>query len=122
MTSNRTLAWAEALFLKGPTGLLIACPRARARVAITRPDMVGQPGQGTCHARSNHGPCHARLDSCGTGRQAGPGDLVQRAADILFSLLSHELYRLLVIEQGWAPKDWEQWAADTLATQLLPAP
>lgn len=46
----------------------------------------------------------------------------QRAADILFSLLSHEVYRLLVIEQGWAPEDWEQWAADTLAAQLLPAP
>jgi AcrR family transcriptional regulator len=45
----------------------------------------------------------------------------QRAADIVFGLLSHELYRLLVIEQGWAPEDWEQWAADTLAAQLLPA-
>src|SRR6266540_1221836 len=28
---------------------------------------------------------------------------------------------LLVIEQGWAPEDWERWAADTLAAQLLPA-
>ena len=45
----------------------------------------------------------------------------QRAADIVFGLLSHELYRLLVIEQGWAPADWEQWVADTLAAQLLPA-
>ena len=45
----------------------------------------------------------------------------QRAADIVFGLLSHELYRLLVIEQGWAPPDWERWVADTLAAQLLPA-
>jgi len=45
----------------------------------------------------------------------------QRAADIVFGLLSHELYRLLVIEQGWAPEDWERWVADTLAAQLLPA-
>ncbi len=45
----------------------------------------------------------------------------QRATDIVFGLLSHELYRLLVIEQGWAPEDWERWAADTLAAQLLPA-
>jgi AcrR family transcriptional regulator len=44
----------------------------------------------------------------------------QRAADIVFGLLSHELYRLLVIEQGWAPADWERWVADTLAAQLLP--
>ena len=45
----------------------------------------------------------------------------RRAADIVFGLLSHELYRLLVIEQGWAPEDWERWVADTLAAQLLPA-
>lgn len=45
----------------------------------------------------------------------------QRATDIVFGLLSHELYRLLVIEQGWTPQDWERWAADTLAAQLLPA-
>src|SRR6266498_1967582 len=45
----------------------------------------------------------------------------QRATDIVFGLLSHELYRLLVIEQGWAPEDWERGAADTLAAQLLPA-
>ena len=45
----------------------------------------------------------------------------QRAADIVFGLLSHELYRLLVIEQGWAPADWERWVADMLAAQLLPA-
>src|SRR6266568_2113124 len=31
------------------------------------------------------------------------------------------LVELLDIEQGWAPEDWERWAADTLAAQLLPA-
>jgi hypothetical protein len=41
--------------------------------------------------------------------------------DILFGLLSHELYRLLVIVQGWAPEHWERWTAETLAEQLLPA-
>ncbi len=25
------------------------------------------------------------------------------------------------VAQGWAPEDWERWAADTLAAQLLPA-
>lgn len=33
----------------------------------------------------------------------------QRAADIVFGLLSRELYQLLVIEQGWAPEDRERW-------------
>lgn len=45
----------------------------------------------------------------------------QRAADIVFGLLSRELYQLLVIEQGWAPEDRERWAADGSAAQLLPA-
>jgi AcrR family transcriptional regulator len=45
----------------------------------------------------------------------------QRTTDIVVGLHSHDLYRLLVLEQGWSPEDWERWVTDTLATQLLPA-
>lgn len=45
----------------------------------------------------------------------------QRTTDIVVGLRSHDLYRLLVLEQGWSPEDWERWVTDTLATQLLPA-
>jgi AcrR family transcriptional regulator len=40
------------------------------------------------------------------------------AADVLFGLLSPELYLLLVRDRGWTPDQWEQWAYDTLRTQL----
>ncbi|HEX6684108.1 MAG TPA: TetR/AcrR family transcriptional regulator [Candidatus Limnocylindrales bacterium] len=40
------------------------------------------------------------------------------AADILFGLLSPELYLLLVRERGWHTDKWERWAFDTLRTQL----
>jgi AcrR family transcriptional regulator len=46
---------------------------------------------------------------------------VQHAADILFGLLSPELYLLLVSERGWSPRQWEKWAHDTLLPQLCAA-
>ncbi|MFE7245376.1 TetR/AcrR family transcriptional regulator [Streptomyces sp. NPDC057580] len=43
------------------------------------------------------------------------------AADLLYGLLSTELYLLLVRERGWSPERWEQWAFDTLRIQLCDA-
>jgi AcrR family transcriptional regulator len=43
----------------------------------------------------------------------------EHAADVLFALLSPELYLLLVRDRGWTPAQWEQWAHDTLRSQLL---
>jgi AcrR family transcriptional regulator len=42
----------------------------------------------------------------------------ETAADILFALLSPDLYLLLVRERGWSPERWEQWTYDTLRAQL----
>lgn len=42
----------------------------------------------------------------------------EHAADVLFGLLSPELYLLFVRDRGWTPERWEQWAYDTLRTQL----
>ena len=43
---------------------------------------------------------------------------VEQAADVLFGLLSPELYLLFVRDRGWAPERWEQWVYDTLHAQL----
>ncbi|MEU6077365.1 TetR/AcrR family transcriptional regulator [Micromonospora sp. NPDC047074] len=43
---------------------------------------------------------------------------VDHAADILFGLLSPELYLLFVRDRGWTPERWQQWAYDTLRAQL----
>ncbi|MFI7641729.1 TetR/AcrR family transcriptional regulator [Nonomuraea sp. NPDC049400] len=40
------------------------------------------------------------------------------AADVLFGLLSPELYLVFVRDRGWSPDQWERWAHDTLRSQL----
>lgn len=51
---------------------------------------------------------------------ARAGLSAEHAADVLFGLLSPELYLLLVRDRGWTPESWEQWAFDTLRAQLAP--
>jgi AcrR family transcriptional regulator len=41
------------------------------------------------------------------------------AADVLFALLSPELYLLLVCDRGWAPDRWQDWAYKAARVQLL---
>jgi AcrR family transcriptional regulator len=41
------------------------------------------------------------------------------ARDILWSLTSGELYRLLVLERRWTPDDYEKWLGALLAAALL---
>ncbi|MFA1540250.1 TetR/AcrR family transcriptional regulator [Actinomadura monticuli] len=47
---------------------------------------------------------------------------VAMAADLLFGLLSPQLYLLFVQDRGWSPDEWEEWAYTTLTAQLCTAP
>ena len=49
---------------------------------------------------------------------ARAGVTVEHAADVLFGLLSPELYLLLVDERHWTPAHWEKWTLETLLHQL----
>lgn len=40
------------------------------------------------------------------------------AADLLYALLSTELYLLFVRDRGWTPHRWEEWTYETLRLQL----
>jgi AcrR family transcriptional regulator len=40
------------------------------------------------------------------------------AADLLYGILSPELYQLYVSDRAWAHEQWEQWAFHTLRSQL----
>lgn len=42
----------------------------------------------------------------------------EHAADLLYGLLSPELYLLYVRDRGWTPGQWEHWVYDTLFSQL----
>jgi AcrR family transcriptional regulator len=46
------------------------------------------------------------------------GLTAEHAADLLFGLLSPELYQVFVRDRGWSPERWESWAADTLVSQI----
>ena len=47
-----------------------------------------------------------------------PGLTAGRVADILFALLSTEIFLLFVEVRDWSPEEWERWTLDTLRAQL----
>lgn len=49
---------------------------------------------------------------------ARAGVSAERAADLLYGVLSPELYLLYVRDRGWTHGQWEQWVYDTLRSQL----
>lgn len=51
--------------------------------------------------------------------QLAKGLTLEKAHDILWALTGRDLYRLLVIEQGWSSNDYELWLADALKKLLL---
>jgi AcrR family transcriptional regulator len=42
-----------------------------------------------------------------------------RARDVLWTLTSRDLYRMLVLERGWSSDDYEEWLADVLVRTLM---
>lgn len=45
-----------------------------------------------------------------------------RAADLLYALLSPELYLVFVRDRGWSPEAWEEWACAALTAELCRRP
>jgi AcrR family transcriptional regulator len=45
---------------------------------------------------------------------------LQRATDVLATLLAPETYGLLVVQQGWTTPDWAEWALVHLVADLFP--
>jgi AcrR family transcriptional regulator len=48
-----------------------------------------------------------------------PDLTADRAADIVFCLVSFEVYLLLTAERGWTPAQWERWITATLTAAIL---
>jgi len=47
------------------------------------------------------------------------GISVDKARDILWTFTGRDIYRMLVIEQGWMPEEYEKWLAELLANILI---
>lgn len=44
---------------------------------------------------------------------------VKKARDILWAFTGRDLYRMLVMEQGWSSEEYEKWLAQQLANTLI---
>jgi AcrR family transcriptional regulator len=53
---------------------------------------------------------------------ARPGLSAATAADLLFGLLSPQLYLIFVRDREWSPERWEEWARTALTSQLCAGP
>jgi hypothetical protein len=49
---------------------------------------------------------------------ARPGESAEHDADVLYGVLSPELYLVYVRDRGRTPRQWEDWTYDVLRTQL----
>lgn len=49
---------------------------------------------------------------------ARDGVTAERAADLLYGLLSPALYLIFVRDRAWSPEEWEDWAYEMLRRQL----
>jgi len=47
-----------------------------------------------------------------------PGLDRDRARDAIWTLISPDVYRMLVVERGWSLDDYERWLADTLVATI----
>ncbi|GGP04717.1 TetR/AcrR family transcriptional regulator [Nonomuraea glycinis] len=61
---------------------------------------------------------HAAAEALAGKPDARPGVSVEMAADLLFGLLSPELYLIFVRDRDWSPDTWEEWARTALTSQL----
>ncbi|WP_199537443.1 TetR/AcrR family transcriptional regulator [Spongiactinospora gelatinilytica] len=92
-----------------------------AAAAATDPEIAAQwPGG----QDPRHTVQHAAARSLTGKPGARPEVTAVKAADLLFGLLSPELYLIFVRDRGWSPETWEDWAYTTLHTRLCtdPAP
>jgi AcrR family transcriptional regulator len=59
------------------------------------------------------------VESVDEKKALAPGLDVERATDILWTLIHPNLWQLLVGERGWTPEQYEQWLGDAICAQLL---
>jgi AcrR family transcriptional regulator len=48
-----------------------------------------------------------------------PGVTREHARDVVWTLISPEVYRMLVLERGWSGESYEQWLTSSLTAALL---
>jgi AcrR family transcriptional regulator len=90
-----------------------------AAAAATDPEIAAQWPDGADPRYTVH---RAAAEALAGKPDVRPGVSVALAADLLFGLLSPELYLVFVRDRGWSPQSWEDWAYATLSAQLCTEP
>ena len=80
-----------------------------------------EPAELLAAARAAALDAHARAVDELADRPGFTEDLsLQRATDVVATLLAPETYGLLVVRQGWTTPDWAEWALRHLVSDLFP--
>ncbi|MFC4565021.1 TetR/AcrR family transcriptional regulator [Nocardiopsis mangrovi] len=90
-----------------------------AAAAATDPEIAAQWPQGPDPRYTVH---YAAAEALAGKPDARPGLSVEMAADLLFGLLSPQLYLIFVRDRDWSPDTWEAWARSALISQLCADP
>ena len=128
---ERPAGWAEALATApdGPAALARHVDATTAAVERRHPlDAVlraaaadPEPAELLATARAAALDAHARaVDELAEHLGFTVDMSLQRATDVLATLLAPETYGLLVVQQGWTTPDWAEWALRHLVADLFP--
>ncbi|WP_432016791.1 TetR/AcrR family transcriptional regulator [Streptomyces hydrogenans] len=86
-----------------------------AAAAATDPEIAAQWSAGP---DPRYTVQHAAAKALTSKPDARPDVDTDRAADLLYGLLSPELYLVFVRDRGWSPEIWEEWARAALTAHL----
>ncbi|GHG40383.1 MULTISPECIES: TetR/AcrR family transcriptional regulator [Streptomyces] len=86
-----------------------------AAAAATDPEIAAQWSAGP---DPRYTVQHAAAKALTSKPDARPDVDTDRAADLLYGLLSPELYLVFVRDRGWSPEVWEEWARAALTAHL----
>jgi len=128
---ERPAGWTEALAVApdGPAALARHVELTTAAVERRHPlDAVlraaaadPEPAELLAAARAATLDAHARaVDELAEHPGFTVDMSLQRATDVLATLLAPETYGLLVVQQGWTTPDWAEWALRHLVADLFP--
>jgi AcrR family transcriptional regulator len=79
------------------------------------PELAKLVGEREERRRASQLPLIKELDAAAA---LHPGLNIGTAADLMWTLTSREVYRLLVLECSWSPTQYEQWLKDALRREL----
>jgi AcrR family transcriptional regulator len=103
----------------GETARILA--RTHAIYAVVQAAAAGEAGELLVeNKRQRHEGQRMIAETLGRKPGFAPGLTVDTAADLIYGLVSEDLYGLLVVDRGWSTEEWERWCADILVGVLFP--